>query len=417
MAGKPGEALLAAIDSIQGHNTPGDPAFDLTEEQQAILDQADRFSRAELYGLSERMDADEWWPEEAFPKIGDAGLFGITIPEEYGGAGLDLNAAGLVLQGMARWNHALALAWVAHDNLCANNIYRNGTEAQRRKYLPGLCSGRKIGCLGLTEPGAGSDALGSMRTTARREGDEYVLNGSKIYITNGPVADVLLIYAKTDKGKGAHGISAFIVEKDYPGFKVAQKLEKMGYRGSQTAELVFDECRVPAENLVGGENRGVAVVMSGLDLERAMISPICLGISERALELSIDYAQTRQQFGKPIGAFQMVQSMLADMYVLVETMRTFTYRTLSAAAPLEIGGGGRGDIHMLTAASVMYAADSCHAVLDKAMQIHGGSGYIWESEINRLYRSIKLLEIGAGTTEVRKRIIAGELLKDMKRNG
>lgn len=408
---------MAGIDSNQGYNAPQDPAFDLTEEQQAILDQADRFSRAELYGLSERMDADEWWPEEAFPKIGDAGLFGITIPEEYGGAGLDLNAAGLVLQAMARWNHALALAWVAHDNLCANNIYRNGTEAQRRKYLPGLCSGRQIGCLGLTEPGAGSDALGSMRTTARREGDEYVLNGSKIYITNGPVADVLLIYAKTDKGKGAHGISAFIVEKDYPGFKVAQKLEKMGYRGSQTAELVFDECRVPAENLVGGENRGVAVVMSGLDLERAMISPICLGIAERALELSVDYAQTRQQFGKPIGAFQMVQSMLADMYVLVETMRTFTYRTLSAAAPMEVGGGGRGDIHMLTAASVMYAADSCHAVLDKAMQIHGGSGYIWESEINRLYRSIKLLEIGAGTTEVRKMIIAGELLKDMKRNG
>lgn len=408
---------MAGIDSNHGYNAPQDPAFDLTEEQQAILDQADRFSRAELYGLSERMDADEWWPEEAFPKIGDAGLFGITIPEEYGGAGLDLNAAGLVLQGMARWNHALALAWVAHDNLCANNIYRNGTEAQRRKYLPGLCSGRMIGCLGLTEPGAGSDALGSMRTTARREGDEYVLNGSKIYITNGPVADVLLIYAKTDKGKGAHGISAFIVEKDYPGFKVAQKLEKMGYRGSQTAELVFDECRVPAENLVGGENRGVAVVMSGLDLERAMISPICLGIAERALELSVDYAQTRQQFGKPIGAFQMVQSMLADMYVLVETMRTFTYRTLSAAAPMEVGGGGRGDIHMLTAASVMYAADSCHAVLDKAMQIHGGSGYIWESEINRLYRSIKLLEIGAGTTEVRKMIIAGELLKDMKRNG
>lgn len=392
-------------------------AFDLNEEQQAILDQADRFGKNELYGLSERMDADEWWPEDAFPKIGDAGLFGITVPEEYGGAGLDLNAAGLVLQGFARWNHALALAWVAHDNLCINNIYRNGNAEQRRKYLPDLCSGRKIGCLGLTEPGAGSDALGSMRTTARREGDHYVLNGSKIFITNGPVADVLLIYAKTDREKGAHGISAFIVEKDTPGFKVAQKLEKMGYRGSQTGELVFDECRVPAENLVGGENRGVAVVMSGLDLERAMISPLCLGVAERALQLSIDYAQTRQQFGKPIGSFQMVQSMLAEMYVLVETMRTFTYRTLAAAAPLEIGGGGRGDIHMLTAASVMYAADSCHAVLDKAMQIHGGAGYIWESEINRLYRSIKLLEIGAGTTEVRKLIISGELLKDMKRNG
>ena len=191
----------------------------------------------------------------------------------------------------------------------------------------------------------------------------------------------------------------------------------MGYRGSQTGELVFEECRVPAENLLGVENRGIAIVMSGLDLERAMVSPLCLGIAERALELSVDYAQARQQFGKPIGSFQMVQSMLAEMYVAVETMRTFTYRTLAAAAPLEIGGGGRGDIHMLTAASVMYAADSCHAVLDKAVQIHGGSGYIWESEINRLYRSVKLMEIGAGTTEVRKMIIAGELLKDMKRDG
>ena len=392
-------------------------AFDLDDEQRTILDQADRFARNELYALSERMDAEEWWPQDAFPKIGDNGLFGVTIPEEYGGAGLDLMASGLVLQGLGRWNHALALAWVAHENLCTNNLYRNGNEAQRRKYLPGLCSGRTIGALGLTEPGAGSDALGSMRTTARRDGDHYVLNGSKIYITNGPIADVLLIYAKTDREKGAHGISAFIVEKDFPGFKVAQKLEKMGYRGSQTGELVFEECRVPAENLLGVENRGIAIVMSGLDLERAMISPLCLGIAERALELSLDYAQARQQFGKPIGSFQMVQSMLAEMYVAVETMRTFTYRTLAAAASLEVGGGGRGDIHMLTAASVMYAADSCHAVLDKAVQIHGGSGYIWGSEINRLYRSVKLMEIGAGTTEVRKLIIAGELLKDMERDG
>jgi isovaleryl-CoA dehydrogenase len=309
----------------------------------------------------------------------------------------------------------MALAWVAHDNLCANNIYRNGNEEQRRKYLPDLCSGRKIGALGLTEPGAGSDAMGSMRTTARRDGDHYVLNGSKIFITNGPVADVLLVYAKTDRDKGAHGISAFIVEKDMPGFKVAQKLVKMGYRGSQTGELLFEDCRVPAENLVGGENRGVAVVMSGLDLERAMIAPICLGIAERALELSIDYARTRKQFGKPIGSFQMVQSMLADMYVQVETIRTFTYRVLAAAAPLEVGEGGRGDIHMLTAASVMYAADAVHKVLDLGVQVHGGAGYIWESEINRLFRSTKLLEIGAGTTEVRKMIIAGELLKGIER--
>jgi len=389
--------------------------FDLDPEQAMILDNADRFARNELYSLSERMDNEEWWPGEAFPKIGDAGLFGITIPEAYGGTGLDLFAAGLVLQGFARWNHAMALAWVAHDNLCANNIYRNGNEEQRRRYLPDLCSGRKIGALGLTEPGAGSDAMGSMRTTARRDGDDYVLNGSKIYITNGPVADVLLVYAKTDRDKGAHGISAFIVEKGMPGFTVAQKLNKMGYRGSQTGELLFEECRVPAANLVGGENRGVAVVMSGLDLERAMISPICLGVAERALHLSIDYAKTRRQFGKPIGAFQMVQSMIADMYVQVETIRTFTYRVLAAAAPLEIGGGGRGDIHMLTAASVMYAAEASHKVLDLAVQVHGGTGYIWESEINRLFRSTKLLEIGAGTTEVRKMIIAGELLKGMER--
>src|ERR1700738_4710042 len=282
--------------------------FALDEAQQAILDQADRFAHKELYPLSERMDREEWWPDEAVRVIGDNGFFGATIPEEYGGAGLDLLAAGLVLQGFARWNHAMALSWVAHDNLCANNIYRNGNEQQRRKYLPDLCTGRKIGALGLTEPGAGSDALGSMRTTARRDGDYYVLNGGKIYITNGPVADVILVYAKTDRSKGPQGISAFIVEKGFPGFKVAQKLTKMGYRGSQTAELVFEECRVPAENLIGGEDRGVSIVMSGLDLERAMISPLCLGISERALPLSIDYAQTRQQCGKPIGCFQMVQS-------------------------------------------------------------------------------------------------------------
>ena len=392
-------------------------AFGLDEEQNAILDGADRYARAELYPLSQRMDDEEWWPDEAFRQIGANGFLGATIPEQYGGAGLDLLQAGLVLQGFSRWNHAMALSVVAHDNLCANNIYRNGNEEQRRRYLPDLCSGKTIGALGLTEPGAGSDALGSMRTTARREGDHYILNGSKIYITNGPVADVLLVYAKTDKERGAHGISAFIVEKGFPGFKVAQKLVKMGYRGSQTAELLFEDCRVPAANLVGAENQGVAIVMSGLDLERAMISPLCLGVAERALELSIDYAKTRKQFGKPIGAFQMVQSMLAEMYVLVETMRSFSYRTLAEAAPLEVGGGGRGDIHRLTAASVMYAAQACHDVLDKAVQVHGGAGYIWESEINRLFRSTKLLEIGAGTTEVRKMIIAGELLKGMERHG
>lgn len=395
-------------------NTPD--LFDLDSEQREVLNQADRYGRSELHPLAERMDKEEWWPGDAFRAIGEAGFLGATVAEEYGGAGMDLMNAGLVLQGFSRWNHAMALSVVAHDNLCANNIYRNGNEAQRRKYLPGLCDGSLVGALGLTEPGAGSDALGSMRTTARRDGDDYVLNGSKIYITNGPVADIVLVYAKTDPDKGPRGISAFILQTDTPGFKVAQKLTKMGYRGSQTAELVFDECRVPAENLVGQENKGVGIVMSGLDLERAMISPLCLGIAERALELSIDYVQTRKQFGKAIGSFQMVQSMLAEIYVHVETMRTFTYRVLAAAARVEVGEGGRGDIHMLTAASVMYAAQTVNKVLDLAVQLHGGSGYIWESEINRLYRSTKLMEIGAGTTEVRKMIISGELLKDMPRD-
>jgi isovaleryl-CoA dehydrogenase len=385
--------------------------FGLTPEQNAVLDAADRYAKAELYPLAPRMDNEEWWPREAFAKLGKAGYFGITVDPDFGGVGADLMTSGLILQAFSRWNHALALSWVAHENLCLNNIYRNANDAQRRKYLPGLCDGSLTGALGLTEPGAGSDALGSMRTTARREGDHYVLNGGKIYITNGPEADVLLVYAKTNPGAGAHGISAFIVEKDYPGFRVAQKLVKMGFRGSPTGELVFDECRVPAENMVGGENRGVGVVMSGLDLERAMIAPICLGICERALQISIEYARTRKQFGKAIAEFQMVQSRVAEMYVMIETMRSFTYRVLTEANELEVGGGGRGDIHALTAASVMYAADTMNRVLDHAVQIHGGSGYIWEAEVNRLFRATKLLEIGAGTTEVRKLIIAGEILK------
>ncbi len=383
----------------------------LSTDEMEILAQADRFAQSELYPLAQKMDDEEWWPTEVFPKIGETGYFGITVPETYGGAGLDLMSSGLVLQAFSRWNHALGLSWVAHENLCLHNILRNANEDQKRKYLPGLCKGTLIGALGLTEPGAGSDALGSMRTTARRDGADYLLNGSKIYITNGPVADVLLVYAKTDKDKGAQGISAFIVEKDTPGFRVAQKLAKMGFRGSQTAELVFEDCRVPAENLVGEENRGVRVVMSGLDLERSMISPICLGIAERALSLSLDYARQRKQFGRPISDFQMIQAKLADMYVWVESMRLFTYQTLRAANTIGHDEGGRGDIHMITAAGVMYVAETLNKVLNEAVQVHGGTGYIWESEINRLYRAIKLLEIGAGTTEVRKMIISQELLR------
>lgn len=386
-------------------------SYRLSADRREILDSADRYARAELYPLSERMDAEEWWPSDIIQRLGQAGYLGITTPSQLGGLDSDVFTAGLIAQAFARWNHALALSWVVHENLCLNNILANANDEQRARFLPKLCSGEWIGALGLTEPGAGSDALGSMRTTARRDGEDYVLNGTKIFITNGPVADVVLVYAKTDAAAGPKGISAFVVETSTPGFSVAQKLEKMGWRGSQTGELIFDECRVPAANRLGEENSGVRVVMSGLDLERAMISPLCLGICERALELSIDYAKTRVQFGKPIGEFQMIQSRLADMYVAVETLRGFSYQVLARCAELGHGEGGRGEIHALTAASILYAANSMNKVLDDAVQIHGGSGYIWESEINRLFRATKLMEIGAGTTEVRKLIIAGELLK------
>lgn len=386
-------------------------AFSLNEDQRAILDAADRYGREQLGPLARRMDDEEWWPDDAFRALGQEGYLGITVPTELGGVGLDLFASGLVLQGFSRWNYALGLSWVAHENLCLNNILRNGSRDQCEKYIPGLSDGSLIGCLGLTEPGAGSDALGSMATTAVREGDDYIVNGRKLFITNGPIADICLLYTKTDMERGTQGITALIVEMNKPGVSVAQKLIKMGFRGSQTAELAFDDCRVPVANVIGKENEGVKCVMSGLDLERAMIAPICLGMSERALELSIEYSKQRVQFGEPIANFQMIQSRLAEMSTLVETMRIYNYFCLAALNDLPPGQGGRGDVHRISATSVMYAADSLNRVLDHAAQIHGGVAYVWETEINRLYRGIKMLEIGAGTTEIRKLIIAQELLK------
>ena len=384
--------------------------YRLSEDRVAILDAADRYARERLFPLARRMDDEEWWPDEEFRALGRSGYLGITVPSALGGADLDLFASGLVLQAFARWNHALGLSWVAHENLCMNNILRSGTQEQIERFVPPLCDGRAIGCLGLTEPGAGSDALGSMATRAVRDGDDYVINGRKLYITNGPVADYCLLYARTDSSRGTRGITAFVVDMKKPGVRVAQKLEKMGFRGSQTAELAFDDCRVPAANVLGQENEGVKCVMSGLDLERAMISPICVGMAERALELSIAHAKARVQFGEPIANFQMIQSRLAEMSTLVETMRVYNYYCLSALNELPPGEGGRGEVHRISSTSVLYCADSMNRVLDHAVQIHGGAGYIWETEMNRLYRGTKLLEIGAGTTEIRKLIIAKELL-------
>ncbi|HEB91050.1 MAG TPA: isovaleryl-CoA dehydrogenase [Deltaproteobacteria bacterium] len=386
--------------------------FTLSEDQQIILDAADRYGRERLAPLARRMDDEEWWPDEAFRALGREGYLGITVPTELGGAGLDLFSSGLVLQGFSRWNYALGLSWVAHENLCLNNILRNGNREQIERYIPGLSNGTLIGCLGLTEPGAGSDALGSMATTAIRDGDHYVVNGRKLFITNGPVADLCLLYVKTDPARGSQGITALIVEMDSPGVTVAQKLTKMGFRGSQTGELAFDDCRVPVGNVVGRENEGVKCVMSGLDLERATIAPICVGMAERALELSVEHAKQRVQFGEPIANFQMIQSRLAEMSALVDTMRVYNYYALSALNDLPPGEGGRGEVHRISATSVMVAADSLNRVLDHAAQIHGGVAYVWETEINRLYRGIKMLEIGAGTTEIRKLIIAKELLSD-----
>ncbi len=293
--------------------TTSSSQFDLSPEQREVYDQAFRFARAELAPLLSRMDNDDWYPEHLMPALGAAGYLGITAPPEFGGSGMDLFAAGMVAEAFGYWNANAAFIWGPHENLCLNNILRNGTDAQKQRYLPGLCSGEWVGALALTEPDAGSDALGSMRTTARRDGDDYVLNGRKMFISNGPVADVILVYAKTDPALGAKGISAFIVEKGFPGFSVAQKLVKMGWRGAPTGELVFDECRVPARNLIGGENRGVAVVMSGLDIERAFLALPCIGSAQRCQDLLLEYSNTRQQFGKPIGSFQLVQCMPAEL--------------------------------------------------------------------------------------------------------
>lgn len=382
----------------------------LSPEYREVLDRADRFARAELLPLLPRMDDEEWWPPQLFKLLGDNGYLGITAPTELGGAGMDFFTQGLVNQAFSRYNPGAAMSILAHDNLCVNNILRNASPEQQAKYLPGLIQGTHVGALGLTEPGAGSDALGSMSTTARRDGDAYVLNGTKMFITNGPIADVLLVYAKTSPERGAHGISAFIVEKSFAGFSVAQKLTKMGMRGSQTGELLFENCRVPAANMIGEENTGVAVTMSGLDLERCAVGFACLGLAERCLELAIDYARTRKQFKRAIGEFQMVQKMIADMYTAIEALRSLTYLIASEINDLEKGAGGRGEFHLRTAALALLAGQTAMSCADQSVQIHGGTGFIWESEINRLYRSAKIYEIGAGTNEVRRVIVARELL-------
>lgn len=385
--------------------------LDLTDDQRAIYDAAFRYAEAELHPLLARMDDDDWYPDHLIAKLGADGYCGLTAPQALGGAGLDLMAAGLVAEAFGYWNTNAAFIWGPHENLCLNNFLRNGTDDQIARYVPDLCAGRKVGALGLTEPGAGSDALGSMALKAVRDGDDYVLNGRKMFISNGPVADVVLTYTKTAPERGAKGISAFIVDTDTPGFSVAQVLRKMGWRGCPTGELVFDDVRVPARNLLGAENAGVGIVMSGLDIERAFLGLPYIGAAQRCLDLSLDYAATRKQFGRAIGSFQMIQAQLADMYTEIEAARTLAYRALAACDAMARGEGGRGEIHKLCAATVLFGAEMIASVTDKAVQIHGGNGFVWETEVNRHYRNAKIASIGGGTSEVRRLIIAEELFR------
>jgi isovaleryl-CoA dehydrogenase len=377
--------------------------FDLTEAQRLVRDTVLAFARRELEPLAAEIDRSDELPPQVFPMLGELGILGVTVPEQYGGAGAELLTGVLAIEQIARVSPSIALSYGAHANLCVNNLYRNGTEEQRLKYLPGLCDGSQVGALAITEPDAGSDAVG-LKTRAVRDGDDFLLNGSKLFITNGPIADVIVLYAKTDPGAGSRGITAFIVESGFEGFRVARKLEKWGHRGSPTGELVLEDCRVPAANVLGKVNEGVSVMMSGLDIERVFLAGEPLGIAEEALDLSLEYAAQRKQFERPIGEFQMVQAKLADMYTQVEAARWLVYRTAVLA--------DRGErVSKEAAAAILFVSEMATKVCLDAVQIFGGAGYMWESKVGMLLRDAKLLEIGAGTSEIRRLIIARELLR------
>ncbi len=384
--------------------------FRLTDEQRMMKETVHKWAVQELGPLQEKIDEEDWFPPDFFKKCAEIGILGITMDEKYGGLGGDILMQTLAIEEMSRICPGLAMSYGAHSNLCANNIHKNANEFLKQKYLPPLIAGEKVGALGLTEPNAGSDALG-LRTRAVKKGDKYILNGSKIFITNGSIADTLLVYTKTDPDRGAKGISAFIVEKTFPGFSVSRKIRKCGMRGSPTAELVFEDCEVPAENLVGQENMGVNVVTSGLDYERIVLAGGSVGMAEQALEYSIQYAVDREQFGQPIANFQMVQQKLADMYTRTEAARLLVYRAAEQSQNAPRGGKGT-ELTRQAAAAILFAAETATWVCDQAIQIHGGYGYCLEFPVQKLWRDAKLYEIGAGTSEVRRMIIARELTRE-----
>lgn len=380
--------------------------FGLGEEIGALRDTVRRFAESRIAPLAADTDRNNAFPMHLWRELGDLGVLGITASDDYGGAGMGYLAHCVAMEEISRASASIGLSYGAHSNLCVNQIKRNGSPEQRAKYLPKLISGEHVGALAMSETGAGSDVV-SMKLTAEKRGESYVLNGNKMWITNGPDAEVLVVYAKTDPSAGPRGISAFIVEKGFKGFSTAQKLDKLGMRGSNTCELVFENCEVPAENLLGAEGKGVNVLMSGLDYERVVLAGGPLGIMAACLDVVVPYVHERKQFDQPIGEFQLMQGKLADMYVLFNASRAYVY---AVAAACDRGETTRKD----AAGCILYAAENATQMALQAIQALGGNGYINDYPTGRLLRDAKLYEIGAGTSEIRRMLIGRELFQETR---
>jgi len=387
-------------------NAPRPFNFDLGETADAIRDTVHAFAQEKIAPRAEEIDKTNQFPRDLWPEMGALGLHGMTVDEEHGGTGLGYLEHCIAVEEVSRASASVGLSYGAHSNLCVNQISRNGNEVQKRKYLPKLISGEHVGALAMSEPGSGSDVV-SMRTRADKKGDRYVLNGNKMWITNGPIAETLVVYAKTDPEAGPRGITAFLIEKGMKGFSTHQKLDKLGMRGSDTCELVFQDCEVPEENVLGTVGRGVNVLMSGLDYERVVLAAGPLGIMQAALDVVIPYVHERKQFGQSIGEFQLVQGKVADMYVAMNSCRAYVYAVAKAC---DRGETTRED----AAGAILIAAEKATQVALDAIQLLGGNGYINDYPTGRLLRDAKLYEIGAGTSEIRRMLIGRELFNKTK---